>query len=453
MKDSTTPSKKEILSQHRTYRHYEGKDARLTLEQEKLIEDLVSNGVTDLREIVEKVWIAKDIKLTEWRAIAVKEVARSYGCELRAETPVRRKVTIVNPLTEEQKKNISRLFDDGKKPHQIALIIYNQEYLSKNSKELKRVREFCELLEHNKDNPVKESIISTKIPEDLPKLELEGDIEEEKPKLSQKLQAKYDEFLQEEEKDGENEVEGDVEEGGEDGEPTLEETKESPDRLKIEADRPPKSVQSTVGRVEKATGIKFDRSQINSKQRELFAQLHRNLNLAYYQSQLKSHTSAKYRQAFEHEFIRLSWDKAELTAEDTNLIIDVCLAQNRKTMTMKRYEVLSNMYEEVDDISDLKQGFSEHLNAAQTELKNLDVQLQKSRDSLQSSRKERENKRSNSNANILVLVDEVKSYEGRQRIAQMLQRQREFVKSDAKKVEEFSDYYMSIYGVSREELF
>jgi len=86
----------------------------------------------------------------------------------------------------------------------------------------------------------------------------------------------------------------------------------------------PKSISRIVKKINDATGSDLQEDKLNRQYKIRAEKLGINLNNSRFVRIMNNYLSREDRELFEQEFIRLTWDKPDITADEINLYLNVC---------------------------------------------------------------------------------------------------------------------------------
>ena len=86
----------------------------------------------------------------------------------------------------------------------------------------------------------------------------------------------------------------------------------------------PKSSSRIIKKINDATGLGLEELKINRQKQICVEKLGINLNNSRFLKIINNYLNLEDRTLFEHEFVRLTWDKPDLTADEINLYLNVC---------------------------------------------------------------------------------------------------------------------------------
>ena len=164
-----------------------------------------------------------------------------------------------------------------------------------------------------------------------------------------------------------------------------------------------------------------------------------------------SYTSSADKDLFEAEFVRSIWDKPDLTTDEINLYINVCMDYiNLRQIDMKKNKV-NEMFNDTQDQKDLTIRLTEILKTISEEYNQCASRIDKSIQKLNGERAKRIDQHQQKNASILNLVELFQDEAERKMMIQIAEMQKQAVKEEADKLETMSSWKARILGISKED--
>lgn len=117
--------------------------------------------------------------------------------------------------------------------------------------------------------------------------------------------------------------------------------------------KPAKSFDDILKLVNKATNQELDASKMQMQVKKGIEALMKFLNSPRLIQTVGNYTSKQDRALFEAEFIRATWDKPDLTSDELNLYINVCIDYINLMNIQKAVDKLNHMFEECEDQRDM----------------------------------------------------------------------------------------------------
>jgi hypothetical protein len=220
--------------------------------------------------------------------------------------------------------------------------------------------------------------------------------------------------------------------------------------------KPPKSFDKALAKVNKYFSLKpFDKSKMLSREKKNVETLMKYLNTYRFVHQMNTYSSQIDRELFESSFVRYTHDKPDLTEEEVDqyivMCIEVCIASNIQT----RVERLQNMLDDTADDTEgrrISMGLVEAISSRQQEYNQCVNRQQKLLESLKEKRSARLSKQVKENASIVNLVQLWKEEESRKKLLALAELRKKAVKQETEKLSSMDEIKARILGLSEEEV-
>lgn len=167
---------------------------------------------------------------------------------------------------------------------------------------------------------------------------------------------------------------------------------------------------------------------------------------------INTYDSQEDRDLFEAEFVRATWDKPDLTSDEINLYINVCMDYIHLKNIQAAINKLNRMFDEAEDQQDLTVRLAELLKTKSEEYNQCEKRMESLIQKLQGDRSKRISNRQQQNANILSLVQLFQEEEERKVMVKIAQLQRKAVKEEAGRLESMPDWKARVLGISQEDV-
>ena len=155
---------------------------------------------------------------------------------------------------------------------------------------------------------------------------------------------------------------------------------------------------------------------------------------------------------FEAEFIRATWNKSDLTADEINLYINVCVDYVNLKTIQRNMEKLNNMFDEVEDQTEMSVKLAEILKAKSAEYHQCEQRQESLIKKLNGDRAARMKHREGNFASLLSLVHSFQEKEERDRMIQIAEMQKKLVDEEADKLENMDSWKSRIMGLRRNDV-
>ena len=155
------------------------------------------------------------------------------------------------------------------------------------------------------------------------------------------------------------------------------------------------------------------------------------------------------RSLFEAEYIRSVWDKPDLTSDELNLYINVCMDYIHLKNISKAIDKLNRMFEECEDQRDMTVRLAELLKTKSEEYNQCEKRQETLIARLNGDRKERVKNKHKDNASILSLVRTFQNEADRERMVDMAEKQKMLIDQEAINLESMDSWKARVLGISK----
>ena len=154
---------------------------------------------------------------------------------------------------------------------------------------------------------------------------------------------------------------------------------------------------------------------------------------------------------FEAEYIRSVWDKPDLTSDELNLYINVCMDYIHLKNISRAIDKLNRMFEDCEDQQDMTVRLAELLKTKSEEYNQCEKRQETLIARLNGDRKERIKNKHRDNASILSLVRVFQNESDRKRMIEMAEKQKLLIKQEADELERMDMWKARVLGISKDE--
>ena len=158
------------------------------------------------------------------------------------------------------------------------------------------------------------------------------------------------------------------------------------------------------------------------------------------------------RELFEAEFVRAVHDKRDLTSDEVNLYINVCIDYINLKHIQKAMNKLDKMFDEAESQQDMTVRLAELLKTKSDEYNQCEKRMESLIQKLQGDRAKRISAQLDQYASILSLVQIFQDEEERVRMVMIAEMQKEAVKEEGERFEGMADWKARILGVGKNEI-
>ena len=213
----------------------------------------------------------------------------------------------------------------------------------------------------------------------------------------------------------------------------------------------PRSIERLVNKVNEATGENLNKEKLTRFHKICVDRLNINLNNSRFQKIINCYTSQDDRNIFEQEFIRMTWDKPDLTADEVNLYMNVCKEIINLENISRHLDKLNKMFEETQEQNEMSIRLAEIIKAKSGEYHQCEGRVESLIKKLQGDRRERISSKQKENASILSIVQLFQDEEERANMVKIAEMQKSLVTDEAKKMETMVEWKARILGISLDD--
>ena len=214
---------------------------------------------------------------------------------------------------------------------------------------------------------------------------------------------------------------------------------------------PPKSPSRVVKKINDATGLELDDRKLNRQKQICVDKLQINLSNSRFLKIINNYLNKPDRELFEQEFIRLSWDKPDLTADEINLYLNVCKEVINLEVVSAHLNKLNDMFDVADDQTEMTVRLAEIIKAKSQEYHQCETRIENLTKKLQGDRAERMKKSQKNNASFLSIVQMFQEEEERKNMVRMAEMQKKLIKEEAERMEGMAEWKARILGISQDD--
>ena len=214
----------------------------------------------------------------------------------------------------------------------------------------------------------------------------------------------------------------------------------------------PKSPSRIVKKINDATGLGLDEPKLNRQKQVCVEKLGTNLSNSRFLKIINNYLNEEDRVLFEHEFIRLTWDKPDLTADEINLYLNVCKEVINLEVISAHLNKLNNMFDEADEQQEMSIRLAEIIKAKSSEYHQCETRIENLTKKLQGDRGERMKKMQKENASFLSIVQLFQEEEERKTMMKIAEMQKEAVKKEAERLEGMAEWKARVLGIGQQDV-
>jgi|TARA_R100001460_G_scaffold50339_2_gene88670 hypothetical protein len=214
----------------------------------------------------------------------------------------------------------------------------------------------------------------------------------------------------------------------------------------------PKSLSRIIKKINDATGLDLDDAKLNRQKQVCAEKLGINLNNSRFLKIINNYLNQEDRVLFEHEFIRLTWDKPDLTADEINLYLNACKEVINLEVISSHLNKLNDMFDIADDQTEMSVRLAEIIKAKSGEYHQCETRIENLTKKLQGDRAERMKKNQKENASFLSIVQSFQEEEERKTMVRIAEMQKQSIKKEAERLEGMAEWKARVLGISQEDV-
>ena len=213
----------------------------------------------------------------------------------------------------------------------------------------------------------------------------------------------------------------------------------------------PRSLKTVLGKGNRWCGQNINEEKMSLQHRKCLEKLLIYLSSPRFVANYDAYSSVPDKDLFEAEFVRSVWDKPDLTMDEINLYINVCMDYiNLRQIDIKKNKV-NQMFSETQEQNDLTIRLTEILKTISEEYNQCARRIDQSIQKLNGERAKRVEKHHQKNASILNLVELFQDEKERSMMIQIAEMQKQAIEEEADKLENMSSWKARILGISKED--
>jgi hypothetical protein len=214
----------------------------------------------------------------------------------------------------------------------------------------------------------------------------------------------------------------------------------------------PKASSRIIKKINEATGNDFEDSKLNRQYQVCVERLGVHLNNSRFLKIMNNYLDKSDRDLFEEEFVRLTWDKPDLTADEINLYLNVCKEIINLEVVSKHLNKLNDMFDVADDQTEMSVRLAEIIKAKSSEYHQCEGRIENLTKKLQGDRSTRMLNKTKDNASILSIVQLFQEKEERDNMVRMAEMQKLTAKKEAERLEGMAEWKARVLGISQDDV-
>lgn len=214
---------------------------------------------------------------------------------------------------------------------------------------------------------------------------------------------------------------------------------------------PPKSMSRIIKKINDACGLDLNDKKLNRQYQICAEKLGIHLSNSRFLKIVNNYLDMSDRELFEQEFVRLTWDKPDLTADEINLYLNVCKEIINLEVISKHLNKLNDMFDVADDQTEMSVRLAEIIKAKSGEYHQCENRIENLTKKLQGDRATRMKDKNKENASILSIVQLFQEKEERDNMVRIAEMQKATIKKEAERLEGMAEWKARILGISQDD--
>jgi hypothetical protein len=214
----------------------------------------------------------------------------------------------------------------------------------------------------------------------------------------------------------------------------------------------PRTIDKIVNKVNRYCAEKIELKKAAKVEEERLGKLIVYLASPRFIWTINNYKSQADRDLLEAEFIRATWDKPDLTTDEINLYLNVCIDYINLKNISKHIEKLNQMFDNLEEENEMTVRLAEVLKAKSTEYDQCEKRQQQLISSLNGDRVKRIASKIDKNASILSLVQAFQNEEERRFMVQMAEKQKLDIEAEANRIEGMESWKARVLGIDKSDV-
>lgn len=225
------------------------------------------------------------------------------------------------------------------------------------------------------------------------------------------------------------------------------------DSVRITAYVPSENNEDAIKKINKYTNSEFnlDFTKLKKQDKDCVVNLMKSLNSPRF-IQIVNTYGEQDSFLFEAEFIRAVWDKPDLTSDELNLYINVCVDYVNLKTIQRNMEKLNRMFDDCEDQTEMSVKLAEILKAKSSEYHQCEQRQESLIKKLNGDRSARMKNRNDGFASVLNLVQTFQQKEERDRMIEIAEKQKMAVSDEVDNLENMDSWKSRVIGLRRDDV-
>ena len=214
----------------------------------------------------------------------------------------------------------------------------------------------------------------------------------------------------------------------------------------------PQALSRIIKKINDSTGYGLEENRMSRNQKHCCDKLRINLNNSRFIAIVNNYSSNVDKELFEQEFVRLTWDKPDLTADELNLYMNVAKEIINLELITSHLQKLNDMFESADDQDEMTVRLAEIIKAKSSEYHQCESRIENLTKKLQGDRGARLANKQKETASFLSIVQLFQEEEERKNMVRIAEMQKEIIKEEAQRLEGMAAWKARVLGIGIEDV-
>jgi hypothetical protein len=214
----------------------------------------------------------------------------------------------------------------------------------------------------------------------------------------------------------------------------------------------PQAISRLIKKINDSTGYGLEEGKMSRNQQHCCEKLRINLSNSRFVAIVNNYTSPRDKELFEQEFVRLTWDKPDLTADELNLYMNVAKEIINLELITSHLQKLNDMFESADDQDEMTVRLAEIIKAKSGEYHQCETRIENLTKKLQGDRGARLANKQKETASFLSIVQLFQEEEERKNMVRIAEMQKQVIKEEAQRLEGMAAWKARVLGIGIEDV-
>ena len=216
--------------------------------------------------------------------------------------------------------------------------------------------------------------------------------------------------------------------------------------------RPPDNLEDITKKVNAVTTQELNPQTMSMHKRKCVEMVGKFIQSPRFSQVINNYSNQDDRDLFEAEFIRATWDKPDLTSDEVNLYINVCIDYVNLKNIQGAVDKLNGMFNDAEEQQDLTVRLAEILKTKSEEYNQCEKRMESLISKLNGDRAKRISSRVQENASILSLVEMFQTEEEREVMVKIAEMQKATIKEEADRLESMPEWKARVLGIGKDDI-